>query len=170
LGGHIDSKEIWVMSYLPSHRAPTNHRRGLRVVGAASAALGTILACSSPAAAFDNYTESFSNDGSSIGRCALTLTNANYTNGTVRANINASVKPTTPAGVFNNTHVAVYCFLYSKPGGVFLKSFSVQQAGPLASGSNISTQPLYPDYFICTQVETTLRSGATTCGPFNCAG
>lgn len=158
------------MSYIPTHRAPTTHRRGLRVAGAASAALGTVLAFSSPAAAFDNYTESFSNDGSSVGRCALTLTNANYTDGTVRANINASVKPTAAAGIFNNTHVAVYCSLYSKPGGVFLKSFSVQQPGPLASGSNISTQPLYDDYFICTQVQTTLRSGATTSGPFTCAG
>lgn len=158
------------MSYIPSHRAPRTHSRGLRMAGAASAALGTVLAISSPAAAFDNYTESFSNDGNSIGRCALTLTNANYTNGTVRANINASVKPADPlTGTFRNVHVAVYCFLYSN-GGDFLKVFSVQQQGAFASGSNISTQPLYPDYFICTQVATTLRSGATTAGPFECAG
>jgi hypothetical protein len=158
------------MSYIPTHRSPTPNRRGLRMAGAASIALGTTLAFSSPAAAFDNFTEALANDGSSIGRCALTLTNADYTAGTVRANINMSVKPTAPNGIFNNTHVAVYCYLFSKPGGTFLKATSVQQAGAFASGSNISTQPLYQDYYICTIVETTLRSGQTkTAGPV-CAG
>jgi hypothetical protein len=158
------------MSYIPTHRSPTSHRRGLRVAGAASFALGTLLAFSSPAAAFDNYTEANSSDGNSVGRCALTLTNADYTTGTVRANINASVKPVSPAGIFNNTHVAVYCYLFAKPSGAFLKAFSIQQAGAFASASNISTQSLYPDYTICSQVETTLRSGQTTFGPFVCAG
>jgi hypothetical protein len=158
------------MSYIPTHRAPTTHRRGLRVAGAASAALGTVLAFSSPATAFDNYTEALANDGSSIGRCALTLTNANYTNGTVRANINMSVKPTDANGIFANTHVAVYCYLFSKPGGDLLKAVSTQHQGAFAGASNISTQPLYQDYIICTVVETTLRQGLTkSAGPV-CAG
>lgn len=158
------------MSSIPTHRSPTRNRRGLRVAGAASVGLGTLLALSSPAAAFDNFTEANANDGSSIGRCALTLTNANYTTGTVRANINMSVKPTNVNGIFNNTHVAVYCYLFSKPGGDFLKATSVQQAGAYASGSNISTQPLYADYIICSIVETTLRSGQTkSAGPV-CVG
>ena len=158
------------MSYIPTHRSPTRNRRSLRVAGAASVALGTVLAFSSPAAAFDNYTEANANDGSSIGRCALTLTNANYTAGTVRANINMSVRPTSPAGLFNNTHVAVYCYLFGKPSGTFLKAVSTQQQGAYASASNISTQPLYPDYIICTVVETTLRSGQTkSAGPV-CVG
>ena len=159
------------MSYIPTHRSPTPNRRGLRIAGAASVALGTVLSFSSPAAAFDNFTEAIANDGSSIGRCAITLTNADYTAGTVRVNINMSVKPAAvPNGLFNNTHVAVYCYLFSKPGGDFLKATSVQQAGAYASGSNISTQPLYPDYTICTIVETTLRSGQTkSAGPV-CVG
>jgi hypothetical protein len=159
------------MSYIPTHRAHTTQRRGLRVAGAASAALGTILAFSSPASAFDNYTEALANDGSSIGRCALTLTNADYTTGTVRANINMSVKPTNTNGIFNNTHVAVYCYLFSKPGGDFLKAVSTQHQGAFAPQvSNISTQPLYQDYIICTVVETTLRQGLTkSAGPV-CAG
>jgi hypothetical protein len=158
------------MSYIPTHRSPTQNRRGLRIAGAASVALGTLLAFSSPAAAFDNYTEAIANDGSSIGRCALTLTNVDYTLGTVRANINMSVKPTSATGIFNNTHVAVYCYLFSKPGGDFLKATSTQQAGAYAAASNISTQPLFQDYYICTIVETTLRQGLTkTAGPV-CAG
>ena len=158
------------MSYIPTHRSPTSHRHGVRIAGAASVALGTLLAFSSPAAAFDNYTEAIANDGSSIGRCALTLTNANYTAGTVRANINMSVKPTSPNGIFNNTHVAVYCYLFSKPGGDFLKATSTQHQGAYAAASNISTQPLYQDYYICTIVETTLRQGLTkSAGPV-CVG
>jgi len=149
------------MSYIPTHRSPTRNRRGLRVAGAASLALGTLLAFSSPAAAFDNYTEANANDGSSIGRCALTLTNANYSNGTVRANINASARPAALNGVFDNTHVAVLCQLFPKGGGPLLATVFSEADGAFTSKSAISTQPLYADYEICASVATTLRSGQT---------
>jgi len=158
------------MSYIPTHRAPTPNRRGLRVAGAASAALGTILAFSSPAAAFDNFTEAIANDGNSIGRCALTLTNANYTAGTVRANVNASVKPAALGKVLANAHVAVFCELYPKSGGNLLGVVFSEADGAYTSKSVIATVPLYDDYTICTTVATTLRSGQTkSAGPV-CVG
>jgi hypothetical protein len=158
------------MSHIPTHRSPTEKKRGLRVAGAVSVALGTLLAFSSPAAAFDNYTQSFQSDGASTARCALTLTDANYTNLTVRANINASVQPNNFNGVFNNTHVGITCVLVDKAFGNTLKVFSLGHQGPYVSGSNISTQPLYPDYLICTYVATTLRSGATLAAGPHCEG
>jgi hypothetical protein len=157
------------MSYFPTHRSRTQKKRG-RVAAAAAVILGSVLAFSSPAAGFTNFTEAIVSDGNSIGRCALTLTNANYTTHTVRANINASVKPAaTPDGIYNNTHVRVECLLYSQGFGALLKYVSSQQQGAYTSTSNISTQPLSPDYIICTRVTTTLRAGPTSSAGYVCA-
>ena len=157
------------MGYIPTHRSPSQKRRGLRLAGAA-VALGTTLAIASPAAAFDNYTEAIANDGQSIGRCALTLTNADYAAGTVRANINASVKPASLTKALQYTHVGIVCYLFDKDSGEYLRSDAYQADGTVIGKAKITTVPLRRDYVVCTYVVTTLRSGATTPGAVVCAG
>jgi hypothetical protein len=157
------------MGYIPTHRSTTQKKRGLKLAGAA-VALGTTLAIASPAAAFDNYTEAIANDGQSVGRCALTLTNADYAGGTVRANINASVKPASLTKALQNTHVAIICYLFDKDSGNFLRADQYEADGTVIAKSKITTVPLTRDYVVCSLVATTLRSGATVVSPVVCAG
>lgn len=157
------------MGITPKHRSVSRGRRVAAVV-ATTACLGTVMVtAASPASAFDNYTEVYSSDSSSVGRCALTLTNADYTNGTVRANVNASVRPQFLQG-FNNTHVGIACYILDKDSGTLLRSDWHEADGPLLARAKISTLPLTRDYVICAQTVTTLRSGQTRVAPLKCAG
>lgn len=157
------------MGNTPKHRTVASSRRVAAVV-ATAACLGTVMVtAASPASAFDNYTEVYSSDSSSVGRCALTLTNADYTAGTVRANVNASVRPQFLQG-FNNTHVGIACYIFDKDTLGLYRADWAETDGALLGKAKISTIPLARDYLICAQTVTTLRSGQTKVAPFKCAG
>jgi hypothetical protein len=157
------------MGNTPKHRrANSRHRLAAGIATATS--LGTVmLAAASPASAFDNYTEVYSSDSSSVGRCALTLTNADYAAGTVRANVNASVRPQFLQGL-NNTHVGIACYIFDKDSGALMRADWHETDGALLGKAKISTIPLTRDYLICAQTVTTLRSGETKVAAFKCAG
>ena len=140
-----------------------NTRLGLRLSLLGSLmTLVVALATASPGNAATS-TKAIDIDEFAKTQCALSVTSANYADGTARVRLNASTTWSTFAGYRELVSVSVRCDLYSESEPEVVIASIYREGGPRTiNAAGRFTVPLDFSYEVCVAANYTLRNGDST--------